>query len=124
LDPDAGFRVRIIYGSNEQQTITVNGNILGVSEFLNADNYTRQWKWYLKIGVIGIVLILLLILSLIVPSSLMERLIRSGWAQTYQRQFVIFMVIYVSWFGLTALVLLTLARLFAVFPPEAPSNLT
>jgi hypothetical protein len=123
LDPNAGFRVRIIYGSNEKQALSINGNILGVLEFSDIDKYARRWQWYLKIAVICIVALILLILTLAVPARLTERLQEGGWAQTYQRQFLVFIFVYFLSFGVSTLILFALIKLFAVLPPEAPSNL-
>jgi len=91
LDPNAGFRVRIIYASNEQQTLSIIGNILGVSEFLDIDKYVRRhWQWSLKIFTMVIIGIIFLILSVVVASRLSEMFGRIGWI--YQWQFVVFIL--------------------------------
>jgi hypothetical protein len=53
LDPRAGFRIRIIYGSDKEQPLSLSANILGIEDLQDINNYRRGWKWYLKMIVVA-----------------------------------------------------------------------
>jgi len=115
FDPGTAFRIRIIYTSEIQQTLTLSANVLGVGSLVDLDSNQRGWKFNLRFGI-------LLVTGLAFSFScfsVLKRLSPPTNPEAKSTALISF-VAFVSWLGLLFLLVWGLGQILHLFPPQIP----